>query len=614
MAHIVIGKSGHKNVGIDLQTLLSTRLLIQADSGGGKTYLLRVMCEQAWGKIQVIIVDPEGEFATLREKFGYVLVGKDGDTPADPRSAALLATRLLELRASAICDLYEMKPMQRHEWVQKFLDALIDAPKNLWHPVVVIVDEAHMFCPENGKGESVALDSMIALCTRGRKRGFCAVFATQRLSNLSKSASGMLLNRLIGPTFESGNITRAADELAIPKKQADRQKFIETVKLLEPGNYYALGRAISRELILMKVNQVQTTHLEVGVKYSAPPPPPANVAKLLPKLSDLPKEAEEKARTEAELRAEIRTLKQDLRAAKGTASLGKGLVNGHVQKELAQTQVNLAQTHRMVVGESTIRATLSQEIEPWKKAAQGFRRLLVERTNLLKDIFDAMVTLSNKATKPGIWNIPEYPVVKVDTKAIKAKLESQPLGPVGIAFREIKKMEERTTRIERAMDNGDLTGPERKILIALAKLRAIGKDTPPKAMVAGWAGYSPEGGAFGNPIGSLRTKGFVRYPAPATVQLTAEGLAQVGEQPPPESEAEIQQQILGILTGPERKILSALLAHGRDEITKPDLAAASGYGLEGGAFGNPMGALRTKGFLTYPRPGIVKAADWLFFE
>ncbi len=36
------------------------------------------------------------------------------------------------------------------------------------------------------------------------------------------------------------------------------------------------------------------------------------------------------------------------------------------------------------------------------------------------------------------------------------------------------------------------------------------------------------------------------------------------------------------------------------------------YSPIGGAFGNPIGALRTKGLLDYPRQGMVKAAEWLF--
>jgi hypothetical protein len=56
--------------------------------------------------------------------------------------------------------------------VRLFLEALVNAPKKLWHPALVVVDEAHVFCPETGEAESG--DAVIDLATRGRKRGFCA--------------------------------------------------------------------------------------------------------------------------------------------------------------------------------------------------------------------------------------------------------------------------------------------------------------------------------------------------------------------------------------------------------------------------------------------------------
>ena len=99
---ITIGETGGKGVGFDLDTLLVTRLLIQANSGAGKSWLLRKLIEQLYGHVQVIVIDPEGEFATLREKYDFVLVGAGGETPADVRSAGLLAEKLLELRASAV--------------------------------------------------------------------------------------------------------------------------------------------------------------------------------------------------------------------------------------------------------------------------------------------------------------------------------------------------------------------------------------------------------------------------------------------------------------------------------------------------------------------------------
>ena len=310
MSKIVIGKHDKHDISLDLDILLTTRLLVTADSGGGKTFALKRICEQAFGKIQIIVVDPEGEFSPLRQKLNFVLVGKGGDTPADTRSAALVAERLLELRASAICDIYEMKPSLRHEWVRLFLDGLIEAPKRLRHPCMVIVDEAHLFNPEHGKGESVASESMKSLCTRGRKRLLCAVFATQRLATLSKDSSSMLLNRLIGPTFEDVNRKRAAETLSIPRE--DQAEFFKEIQMLEPGYFFALGRAISKERVLVRVGPIETPHGQDAIKYElAPPPPPEKIKELLPKLADLPKEAEDKARTVSELNKQIRELKQE---------------------------------------------------------------------------------------------------------------------------------------------------------------------------------------------------------------------------------------------------------------------------------------------------------------
>src|SRR3990167_979248 len=158
-----------KDISINLENLIDTKLLIQANSGGGKSWLLRRILEQSHGHVQQIVLDPEGEFSTLREKYDYILAGKDGDIPAEPRSAGMLAHKLLELGVSTIIDLYELHPQERKRFVRLFLEAMVNAPKNLWHPCMVVIDEAHIFAPE--KGQSEALDAVISLASLGRKRG-----------------------------------------------------------------------------------------------------------------------------------------------------------------------------------------------------------------------------------------------------------------------------------------------------------------------------------------------------------------------------------------------------------------------------------------------------------
>lgn len=170
----------------------------------------------------------------------------------------------------------------------------------------------------------------------------------------------------------------------------------------------------------------------------------------------------------------------------------------------------------------------------------------------------------------------------------------------------------RNPELAQGGDTGELSGPEKKILKALGELLSIGKERPPVNMVAAWAGYSPIGGAFGNPRGSLRSKGLVDYPQPGLMALTDAGRAFVGDCESPDQE-EIWRRIETTCSGPEVKILRALIDNaGQEEISKEDLAGKAGYSPIGGAFGNPIGALRTKGLLDYPRQGVVQAADWLF--
>src|SRR6266436_701411 len=301
--HIFLNQS----VSLDLPTLLDTRLLVQANSGGGKSWLLRRILEQSQGKVQQIVIDLEGEFATLREKYDYVLAGKEGDTPAEPRSAHLLAKRLLELNVSAIIDLYELHYQDRKHFVRIFLESMINAPKTLWHPCLVVIDEAHKFCPE--KEQSEASSAVIDLATLGRKRGYCAILATQRLSKLNKDAAAECNNKLIGRTTLDVDMKRASEELGFTSKDK-----IMALRHLEAGTFFAFGPAISAEVTKITIGAVETTHPKAGSRiYTASPiPPTERIKKILSELKDLPEAAEEEARTVEALQQQVATLKRQL--------------------------------------------------------------------------------------------------------------------------------------------------------------------------------------------------------------------------------------------------------------------------------------------------------------
>lgn len=568
---IELGTSGDRMFSMDLEALLRTRLLVQANSGGGKSWLLRRLAERLFGHVQVAILDPEGEFSSLRERFGFVLAGPGGETPADPRSAELLARRLLELKASAVCDLYELPKHDRHRWVRTFCEALIDAPKGLWRPLVVIVDEAHVYCPEKGAGESEASSAMIDLATRGRKRGLCAVFATQRLGKLRKDAAAELTNVLVGRTWMDVDRDRAADMLDVPR--ACREAFSAEIRSLAPGHFYAMGPALCTQRALVTVGPVITTHASIGPRHAASAPPtPEAVRALLPKLSDLPKEAVKKAQTEAELRDEINTLR------------GK-LAEASVEKAPGDREQSLADLEIACVREEL--AAVRAELE-WRLAFEDRLRKKLEE---ISASFDQALTKEEITRALAVTETPAHLVpTTVDQNEVRAELAHRIPAQEG------------------------LPRPRAAILEALSRLRAIGREPVPRQWVALLAHASPRSSAFANNLGAMRSAGLIEYAGGGTVQMTASGRRQAPARPAPLTQAELLRDVLGMLPRPQQAIVEALHRLGGRSMTREDLAAAAGASAGSSAFANNLGALRTLGAIEYGAGRTVRCADWLYLR
>lgn len=596
-SRILLGKAGEQDAWLDVDELISTRLLVQGNSGAGKSWLIRRICEQLFGKIPVIIIDPEGDFPSLRKKFDYVLVGQNGETPAQIDTAQMVAHRLLDLRASAVCDIYELKPRERHEWVRLFLEAIIDAPKNLWRPTVIVVDEAHMFCPEKGQGESEASEAMKDLATRGRKRGFCGIYATQRIAMLSKTVTAQMLNRLVGMTFEDIDLDRAGDLLSIPR--AERLEFYSQMKVIDPGYFYGLGRAISKERILIRIGPVQTSHPKPGsADYgAAPPPAPEKVKALISRLSDIPQVVAERAHTETELRMEIKNLRDRLMDAEKRALTGQGTIQIKEGPTKIETKYKIKEVKIPLVKDRQIKR-LEKTLDRAEK--------LVERTEALgKPFFESADKLRKSVA--SILSIDPEKILAEETSKLEAEQK------------EIKKIEAAKASVE-AKNGGtstgpvdtELTNPRLQILRAMRELMHLDIDVPSREQLAGWLGIKVTG-SFRNNLGALRSGGYINYEGEG-VLLNQEGLRVA---PPPAVEVThkaIFDHILRVVTGPQAEILKIVRAKHPEWITREDLAAALGIAVTG-SFRNNLGRLHSTKMLEYgsgEKKNCVKCADWMF--
>lgn len=262
---------------MDLGELLATRLLVQGNSGSGKSHLLRRLLEQSARMVQQAIIDPEGDFVSLAEKFGHLVI--DG---ADHSEMALHAAgeRMRMHRASVVLNLEGLDADQQMRWAAAFLGGMFEVPRQHWYPVLVVVDEAQLFAPAaagevSDEARRASLGAMTNLMCRGRKRGLAGIIATQRLAKLAKNVAAEASNFLMGRTFLDIDMARAADLLGMERRQA------EAFRDLARGTFVALGPALSRRPLSVRIGTVETESRSAGPVLAPFEPPTAPVHELI---------------------------------------------------------------------------------------------------------------------------------------------------------------------------------------------------------------------------------------------------------------------------------------------------------------------------------------------
>jgi hypothetical protein len=268
--------SGRSAAMLDLEELLATRLLVQGNSGSGKSHLLRRLLEQSAPWVQQIIIDPEGDFVTLADKFGHVIV----DAQRTEAELTGIAARIRQHRVSAVLNLEGVDVEQQMRGAAAFLNGLFDADREFWYPVLVVVDEAQLFAPSvagevSDEARKTSLGAMTNLMCRGRKRGLAGVIATQRLAKLAKNVAAEASNFLMGRTFLDIDMARAADLLGMEKRQA------EMFRDLARGNFVALGPALSRRPLPIAIGPVETSARSVSPKLTPLPDAVEDVENLI---------------------------------------------------------------------------------------------------------------------------------------------------------------------------------------------------------------------------------------------------------------------------------------------------------------------------------------------
>jgi hypothetical protein len=574
-----------------MDKLITTRLLIQANSGGGKSYAIRWLLEQTYGRIQHIVIDREGEFSTLRGIHPYLLVGRDGDVAADTHTAKLLARKILELNLSAVVDLSEMTPGQQREYVRVFIDALNHAPRALWKDCLIVIDEAHIFAPESGKGSSEATESIALLLSTGRKRGFCPVLATQRLAKLNKDVAAECLNKLIGRTSNE-DVKRAGEELAQGKQSSIQ------LRGLDPGQFWAYGPAIAPEPMLVRTGKVKTAPPPRGAERGTPPAAPEEIrAALAKELAELPKQATDEAQSIEALNRRVRDLTRQVSQQPTPERVEVPVRDeGAIQEAVFNAEHRLRSQHGLALED--IRKRITDVVQPGLASAVQ----LIDHAQTA----NWPPGSTEPPAKTEWWEpmpVIDKALATQSVKYLRTQMAAPHMHTVPIS-RPRRDVELQPRDVSKS--NGELPRGALKMLDVLSRYP---NDALTPAQLGTLSGYAASGGTFGEYLRQLRKGGLVNATATG-VTLTNAGVHKVGGWKEQQTSDEIFHHWCDVLPLGPAKMLAYLREQHPRSVTLERLGDVTGYTSTGGTFGEYLRQLKRVGLIT-SNAGMARLVDEL---
>jgi hypothetical protein len=248
VAPLTLGFRGEEPFVVDTNMVVTGRTCVIGASGSGKSYAVAVICEELCKmKVPFAIIDTEGEYSGLKERYEAIWVGEgdrcdlnwNGLNPED------LGTQAPDV-APFIIDVSETaNPKSK---VGAFLTSLYREVSNRREPYLVILEEADKFVPQHGE----RLQIFEEIARRGRKRGLGLVVCSQRPSLVDKNILSQCSNQLVGRLLIQNDL-RSVSQF-FPGRGLPKQ-----LTALKPGTFFALG-GFSPEPASVTIKKRETTH------------------------------------------------------------------------------------------------------------------------------------------------------------------------------------------------------------------------------------------------------------------------------------------------------------------------------------------------------------------
>lgn len=231
-----------KRLQLKVEEIIGQRIAVLGISGSGKTNTVAVLAEELLPRLPMTLVDIEGEYYGLKERFDLLVAGRSehAEVPLFKENAAPLAEVSIQRGISIILDLSEYEPEEMQNILLAYFERLWSLSGSLKTPYEVVIEEAHEFVPQGARTPLKTLLTRFAL--RGRKRGIGVILASQRSAKVDKDlltqANFLILHHVVHPV----DIGVYKDLIPLPAKEVETQ-----VRELVPGEVFVVhGKDITR--------------------------------------------------------------------------------------------------------------------------------------------------------------------------------------------------------------------------------------------------------------------------------------------------------------------------------------------------------------------------------
>ncbi|MBR1368341.1 ATPase [Methanocalculus chunghsingensis] len=257
-----VGRIGDRDLGISAQEVVTGRTCVIAQSGAGKSWGIAVLCEHLCKSyIGFCLIDTEGEYFSLKDRFPIIWIGSDEDCDFDIETVDLYPV-MRDAIVSSRQVIFDVSEVDMRAKATALVNILYELESELRKPFLLIVEEADKFIPQSR--DSIKMIEEIS--RRGRKRGLGLLVATQRPSLVQKNVLSQCNNQIIGKLTIDNDLKAVAHFF-------NARKEVEELITLEPGQFFVMGGLV-REKVMMKFGGRETKHRGVTPQISTVRPSP----------------------------------------------------------------------------------------------------------------------------------------------------------------------------------------------------------------------------------------------------------------------------------------------------------------------------------------------------